>query len=229
MSGGVALREDPAPRLTRELIALRVARLLEPGWVVNLGVGLPTQVAQFLDPACGVVLHVEAGVLGAGPPGDPPHDPDLIDAGARPISLWPGACLQSSSESFAAVRGGHLDAAVLGALQVSERGDLANWRRPGRGLGGMGGAVDIAQFAQRVIAVMAHTTREGEPRLVRECDLPLTARSCVDVLVTDVALLRFDTGAPRVCELAEGWSFDDVQAVSGATLERAEEMRALDL
>lgn len=225
----MTVRADPAPRLTRELIALRVARLLQPGWVVNLGVGLPTMVAQFLDPESGVVLHVESGVLGAGPPGDPPHDPDLIDAGARPIALWPGASLQSSSESFAAVRGGHIDAAVLGAMEVSEHGDLANWRRPGRGLGGIGGAIDIAQSARRVVAAMAHTGPNGVPRLVRECSLPLTGRACVDVLVTDVALVRFDSGDAMVHELAEGWSFDDVEAISEARLRPAAEIRALDL
>jgi 3-oxoacid CoA-transferase subunit B len=220
---------DPAPRLSRELVALRVARLLQRGWTVNLGVGLPTLVAQFIGADDEVTLHVESGVLGAGPPGDPPSDPDLIDAQSQPITLLPGAAITSSAEAFAMVRGGHLDAAVLGGMQVSANADLANWRRPGKGLGGIGGAMDIAQGARRLIVAMLHSAADGTPRLVERCTLPLTARSCVDTVVTDVAMIRFISGQPVLCEVVDGWSADAVQAVTGLQLQRAAEVVRVDI
>lgn len=209
---------DPAPRLPRELVAVRCARLLRPGWTVNLGVGLPTLVAQFVGSEHDVTLHVESGVLGAGPAGDPPWDPDSIDAQAQPIGLLPGAAIVDSAEAFAMVRGGHVDACVLGGMQVSARGDLANWRKPGRGLGGIGGAMDIAAGSRLVVVAMAHTQPDGTPRLVEECTLPLTAVACVDVVVTDVAVVRFEDGAPVLREVADGWDAESVQAVTGFRL-----------
>jgi 3-oxoacid CoA-transferase subunit B len=223
------MSRDPAPRLSRELVALRVARLLQPGWTVNLGIGLPTLVARFIGADDGVVLHVESGVLGAGPPGDPPHDPDLIDAQSQPITLLPGAAITSSAEAFAMVRGGHLDAAVLGGMQVSAAADLANWKRPGKGLGGIGGAMDIAQGARRLIVAMAHSTDDGSPRLVERCTLPLTARGRVDTVVTDVALIRFDSGRAILHEVADGWSPDDVQQVTEFRLRWAPQVGRIDL
>jgi 3-oxoacid CoA-transferase B subunit len=220
---------DPAPRLSRELIALRVARLLQPGWTVNLGVGLPTLVAQFIGPEDGVTLHVESGVLGAGPPGDPPYDPDLIDAQSQPITLLPGAAITSSVEAFAMVRGGHLDAAVLGGMQVAANGDLANWKRPGKGLGGIGGAMDIAQGARRLIIAMAHSAADGSPRLVERCTLPLTAQGRVDTVVSDVALIRFAGGVPVLHEVADGWSPQSVQEITGFRLALAAQVERIDL
>ena len=220
---------DPAPRLTRELIAVRCARLLQPGWTVNLGVGLPTLVAQFISAANGITLHVESGILGAGPAGDPPWDPDLIDAQAQPISLLPGASVIGSCQAFAMVRGGHLDAAILGGMQVSAAGDLANWKKPSKGLGGIGGAMDIAQGARQLIVAMAHTQSDGTLRLVSECTLPLTARRCVDVLVTDCALIRFGDGTPFLHEVADGWTPQAVQAITAFPLRHAPELTRMDL
>lgn len=219
---------DPAPRLSRELVALRCLRLLQPGWTVNLGVGLPTLVAQFITPEHGITLHVESGVLGAGPAGEPPWDPDLIDAQGQPISLLPGAAVVGSGEAFAMVRGGHLDACILGGMQVSREGDLANWKKPTKGLGGIGGAMDIAQWSRRVIVAMAHTQPDGTPRLVERCTLPLTAARCVDVVVTDCALIRFGDGPPVLCEVAVGWSVDAVQAITGFGLEIADPVAVME-
>jgi len=225
----VSLRPDPAPRLSRELVAIRCLRLLRRGWTVNLGVGLPTLVVQFIQPGDGITLHVESGVLGAGPAGDPPWDPDLIDAQGQPISLLAGAGIIGSCQAFAMVRGGHLDAAVLGGMQVSAGGDLANWKKPSKGLGGIGGAMDIAQGARRVIVAMHHTQPNGELRLVERCTLPLTAPRCVEVVVTDCAVIRFVDGTPTLCEVADGWRPEDVQAISGFPLKVAETVTRFDI
>lgn len=212
------MSDDPAPRLPRELIAVRVARLLEPGWTVNLGIGLPTLVAQVIGPQDGICLHVESGVLGAGPAGDPPWDPDWIDAQGQPIGLLPGASAIGSCAAFAMVRGGHLDAAVLGGMQVSATADLANWKKPSKGLGGIGGAMDIAQGARRLIVAMAHNQPDGSPRLVERCTLPLTAAGVVDTVVTDIAVIDFAAGQAVLREVADGWDAAAVQARTGFVL-----------
>ena len=208
---------------------MRVSRLLQPGWTVNLGVGLPTLVAQFIGPEHGLCLHVESGVLGAGPAGDPPWDPDWIDAQGQPIGLLAGASVIGSCDAFAMVRGGHLDAAVLGGMQVSADADLANWKKPSKGLGGIGGAMDIAQGARRLIVAMAHNQPDGSSRLVERCSLPLTAAGVVDTLVTDIALIDWVDGRPVLREVADGWDAESVQAVSGFRLRVSDRLSAFDL
>jgi 3-oxoacid CoA-transferase B subunit len=195
----------------KELIARRAARLLEPGWVVNLGIGIPTLVSKYIDPDR-IHLHTENGLLGVGPPPDPAHvDPDLIDAGKRPISRRPGAAFFDSAASFSMIRGGHVDAAVLGALQVDERGRVANWAVPGEPVLGVGGAMDLLCGVRTVIVVMTQATREGEPKLVRSCTLPITALRPADWVVTELATFRVVDGALVLVELAPGASPERVR------------------
>jgi 3-oxoacid CoA-transferase B subunit len=195
----------------KELIARRAARLLEPGWVVNLGIGIPTLVSKYLDPDR-IHLHTENGLLGVGPPPDPAHvDPDLIDAGKRPISRRPGAAFFDSAASFSMIRGGHVDAAVLGALQVDEHGRVANWAVPGEPVLGVGGAMDLLCGVRTVIVVMTHATREGEPKLVRSCTLPITSLRPADWVVTELATFRVVDGALVLVELAPGSSPERVR------------------
>lgn len=172
-------------------MAQRVAALLRRGEVVNLGIGMPTAVARYAPPEGGIIFHSENGIVGMGPgPGTGAEDPDLIDAGKTPVTVVPGAAIVAHDESFGIIRGGHLDCAVLGAFQVSSRGDLANWRLPGATLGSVGGAMDIAVGARRVIAMMRHCDKEGRPKIVEECTFPLTARACVTTIVTDMAVIE---------------------------------------
>ena len=214
-------RRGRARGLTRELIALRVARELRAGTAVNLGIGLPTLVAGWLPPDSGVLLLAENGILGYGGTRGRGFDGDLIDAGGQPVELRPGASLFDSAESFAMIRGGHVDTAVLGGLQVSARGDLANWSVPARGGGSIGGAMDLATGARRLIVAMEHTTRGGEPRLVAECGYPLTARACVDLVVTDLAVIEVREGGLLLREVAPGVTPREVEAATAAPLARA--------
>jgi len=204
--------------LTRELIALRVARELQPGMVVNLGFGLPTLVANFAPP--GVVFQAENGILGYGRilEDDALFDSDVINAGGQPVEILPGASFFSSDQSFAMIRGGHIDVAVLGGLQVSERGDLANWIVPSRGGGSIGGAMDLATGARRLIVAMEHTTRAGEPRILPECTYPLTAAACVDLIVTDLAVIEVTPDGLALREVAPGTSVQDVLRCTAARL-----------
>jgi 3-oxoacid CoA-transferase B subunit len=217
-------------RLPREAIAQRVAAELRDGDYVNLGVGVPMLVAAYGRPPKRVMFHAENGVLGFGPiaEGATP-DPDLINAGFRPVSLVPGGSVMDSVESFAVIRGKHLDAAVLGGLQVSEHGDLANWQRSGRKVGAVGGAADIAQGAQRVYIAMEHTTRDGTLRIVRTCTYPLTAVRCVHTIFTDVAVIRVTEPGLVLGELAPGWSVDEVQAITEPKLLVSQGLRTLDV
>jgi 3-oxoacid CoA-transferase subunit B len=215
-------------RLSRDAIVKRVAAELEHGDYVNLGVGLPTLVAGHVVPPRQVVFHAENGILGFSPTAEPAHqDPDVFDAGFRPVSLLAGAAAFDGPTSFAIIRGRHLDAAVLGALQVSERGDLANWMRPERGVGSVGGAADIARGARRVYVAMEHTTREGELRIVRACTYPLTAVRAVDAIFTDVGLIRVTAGGLVLEEAAPGWSADDVQAITEPRLAVSPDLREM--
>ncbi len=197
-------------------IARRAARLLEPGWVVNLGIGIPTLVSRFIDPDR-IHLHTENGLLGVGPPPEPRHaDPELIDAGKRPITQRPGAAFFDSAASFSMIRGGHVDAAVLGALQVDERGRVANWAVPGEPVLGVGGAMDLLCGVRTVIVVMTHTTRDGEPKLMPACTLPITSLRPADWVVTERATFRVADGELVLVELAPGETPDGIRACTPA-------------
>ena len=204
--------------LTRELIALRVARELRDGMAVNLGIGLPTLVSNYLPPNHGVLLQAENGILGYGAIREDGFDRDLINAGGQPVELRPGASFFHSGDSFSMIRGGHIDVAVLGGLEVSARGDLANWSIPERGGGGIGGAMDLAVGARRVIVAMEHTTRKGRPRIRERCDYPLTASACVDLVVTDLAVIDVVAGGLLLSEVAPGVTPEQVQAATAAPL-----------
>ena len=206
------------PRLTRELVAMRVAQELAPGSTVNLGVGMPTLVAAFAPPDANILLQSENGILGYGGFSEEAYDQDLVNAGGQPITLNPGASFFDSAASFAMIRGGHIDTAVLGGLQVSERGDLANWSVPERGGGSIGGAMDLAVGARRLIVAMEHTTKDGRPRILRECTYPLTARRCVDLIVTDLAVVEVRPEGLTLREVAPGWAPGEVVTLTDAPL-----------
>jgi len=190
--------------LSRELIALRVARELREGMVVNLGIGLPTLVSSFLPPGVQVLFQAENGILGYGGLSETDFDPDLINAGGQPVTLLPGASFFDSAASFAMIRGGHVDVAVLGGLEVSEEGDLANWYLPERGGGSIGGAMDLAVGARRLIVAMNHTARDARPRIRKQCEYPLTARGVVDLIVTDLAVIEVHADGLLLTEVAPG-------------------------
>ncbi len=211
---------DPmdVPRIPRELMALRVAKELQPGMVVNLGIGLPTQVANFVPPDAGILLQAENGILGYGGILDEDFDQDLINAGGQPVSLHPGASFFDSAASFAMIRGGHVDCAVLGGLQVSAKGDLANWSVPERGGGSIGGAMDLAVGARRLIVVMQHTTKDGKARILERCTYPLTGPACVDLIVTDLAVIEVTLTGLTLREYAPGASPGGVQSLTAAPL-----------
>ena len=208
----------PPAGLSRELIALRAARELEPGSVVNLGIGLPTLVAGFVEPSDGILFQAENGILGYSGVSESDFDSDLINAGGQPVDLVPGASFFDTADSFAMIRGGHIDAAILGGLQVSAQGDLANWYVPARGGGSVGGAMDLAVGARRLIIAMAHVTRDGEPRIVEVCDYPLTAERCVDVIITDLAVIDVTQEGLSLRETAPGISPGEVAQWTGAPL-----------
>ncbi|MFN8556676.1 MAG: 3-oxoacid CoA-transferase subunit B [Dehalococcoidia bacterium] len=204
--------------LSRELMAMRVARELAPGMVVNLGIGLPTLVAGFAP--AGVMFQAENGILGYGGivVDDDRFDSDVINAGGQPVEILPGACYFASDASFAMIRGGHVDVAVLGGLQVSERGDLANWLVPSRGGGSIGGAMDLAVGARRVIVVMEHTTRDGEARILPSCTYPLTGTACVRLIVTDLAVIEVTDAGLALREVAPGVTAAEVVERTAARL-----------
>jgi acetate CoA/acetoacetate CoA-transferase beta subunit len=212
----------------KEIIARRVAQELKEGYVVNLGIGLPTMVPRFLPKDLSITLQSENGFLGLGPLEGEPM-PGVVNAGGIPCGLVPGAAMFDSATSFALIRGGHVDVTVLGGLQVDEEGSLANWMVPGKMVPGMGGAMDLVSGAKKVIVAMEHCTKDGEPRLLERCQLPLTAKSRVSMVVTEMAVFSIVHGEFVLLETAPGVTVEDIRGKTGARFAVADSLRPMSL
>lgn len=221
-------------RLSREAIAMRIAREFFDGAVVNLGIGIPTLCSSFVPEGVQVTYQTENGALGFGPVVTEEDfaewaDIDLVNAGGQYVYPKPGMAFFNHADSFAMIRGGYVDIAVLGILEVSEKGDLANWMFPGRGVGNIGGGMDLAFNCKRVIGATEHVTRDGKPKIVKQCSIPLTAPGCMDMIVTDIAVIKFTPEGPVLKEVTPGWTADDVQQLTEPKLIIPEDLKEMEL
>ena len=205
--------------LSKQQIAQRIARELKDGWYVNLGIGIPTLVANYIPEGVNVTLQSENGLLGMGPfPTEDKVDADLINAGKQTVTMLPGSVLFNSSDSFAMIRGGHMDLTVLGAMEIDQNGDIANWKIPGKMVKGMGGAMDLVAGTENIIVAMTHANKHGQSKLLKQCSLPLTGRACIKRVVTDLAYLTIENGVFVLRELAPGVSVEEVKSLTDGDL-----------
>ncbi|MGB0457564.1 MAG: CoA transferase subunit B [Chitinophagales bacterium] len=211
--------------LSKQQIAQRIARELKDGWYVNLGIGIPTLVANYIPDGVNVTLQSENGLLGMGPfPTEDEVDADLINAGKQTVTMLPGSVLFNSSDSFAMIRGGHMDLTVLGAMEIDQNGDIANWKIPGKMVKGMGGAMDLVAGTENIIVAMTHANKHGKSKLLKQCSLPLTGQSCIKRVVTDLAYLTIEHGAFVLRELAPGVSVEEVKSLTDGDLVVADDV-----